>query len=181
MASMWKRWLLVSVAPACAYGSSMALAKMCPDKECTDPEYPLLDYDDGECVCMGHPCWEDKVTNSCKNNKEAPFLHHTYATSDSAPQCSCSSLPHYDSEYLARVRCPGHSCDTIKEPILDLNEKGECICKTHPCNNIGGKIHLCKDKAFPIRRYQVNLLGKASCDCVAHLEAPAKQDVHSEF
>mmetsp|Transcript_57042 Transcript_57042/g.105454 ORF Transcript_57042/g.105454 Transcript_57042/m.105454 type:complete len:187 (-) Transcript_57042:77-637(-) len=180
--SGWKRLLLVSVAPACVYASSVALAKLCPDKKCTDPEYPLLDYDNGECVCMGHPCWNDKTTNSCKNNKAAPYLHYTYASSESAPQCSCSEIPHYDSEYMVRVKCPGKSCDDVMEPVLDLNEKGECICRNHPCNNVDGKIRICKDKDFPIRRYLVNLLGKGSCDCVAPMEAPAKPaDVHSEF
>eukprot|EP00971_Amphidinium_carterae_P180306 3576406-Amphidinium_carterae.1 len=49
--------LLAAAAPVGVWGNSMHMAKLCRDEWCQDPEFPLLDYQDGQCVCARHPCW----------------------------------------------------------------------------------------------------------------------------
>mmetsp|Transcript_10376 Transcript_10376/g.23444 ORF Transcript_10376/g.23444 Transcript_10376/m.23444 type:complete len:185 (-) Transcript_10376:53-607(-) len=175
MSQMWRPLMMFQLITQLyrVESSSETLAKLCKDRKCDDPEYPLLDFEDGECMCMRHPCWDDKLVNTCRGNKEKPYLHYFFVSNDPVPECSCSAIPHYDSEFITRVRCPNHACDTKEYPVLEFDGPKGCICRSHPCDNIDGKTHVCTDKKFPIRRYLVDHKNNPYCDCVAHLEDPS--------
>mmetsp|Transcript_49736 Transcript_49736/g.118565 ORF Transcript_49736/g.118565 Transcript_49736/m.118565 type:complete len:178 (+) Transcript_49736:76-609(+) len=162
--------------PGFAAAGATAVGKLCPDRQCNDPAFPVLDVENGECICKKHPCWNVNGMRFHCDKPAYPFIH--YIWKKDKPECMCSSIPHYDSEYLTKVKCPNHGCDTEKHPVLDLDGKGECHCSSHPCDNIDGKLYECKTKEFPIRRYLTDIDGKGFCDCVARLEEPK---YHSEL
>mmetsp|Transcript_11444 Transcript_11444/g.25944 ORF Transcript_11444/g.25944 Transcript_11444/m.25944 type:complete len:183 (+) Transcript_11444:85-633(+) len=166
--------MLVILSPLGVSGNSLAVGKLCPDRHCNDPQFPVLDYDGGKCVCKTHPCWnDDGVVHTCSKDPKYPYLHYIWDKSGAKPNCMCSSLPHYDTEYIVKQKCPGHGCDTAAHPILDFDEdKGACVCRSHPCENADGKRYECKDPEYPILRYLTDVNGKGFCDCVAKLEQP---------
>jgi hypothetical protein len=141
------------------------LAKLCRGYGCTDPKYPSLDYDKktGECICIPHPCWNEKLCS--------PDLHPTFAFEESGKiQCNCTSHPHCDAVYIARDLCPGHQCETAEHPILDWDEeKKECMCRANPCLDHGGTKHVCDDEAHPVLRYReyISRSGetRVRCEC----------------
>eukprot|EP00403_Amphidinium_massartii_P019083 CAMPEP_0178430864 /NCGR_PEP_ID=MMETSP0689_2-20121128/31541_1 /TAXON_ID=160604 /ORGANISM="Amphidinium massartii, Strain CS-259" /LENGTH=174 /DNA_ID=CAMNT_0020052737 /DNA_START=86 /DNA_END=610 /DNA_ORIENTATION=- len=161
--------------PVGVSANSIYVADKCKDQHCNSLQHPIMDFADGKCVCRSHPCWDaaGKV-HSCKDPKY-PYLY--YMWEKGAPICKCSALPHYDSEFIYKEKCPGQGCDTPEHPVLDIDEKGGCICRSHPCDNASGKKYECTDKAFPIRRYLTDKDGKGYCDCVARLEAPAQEEL----
>jgi len=175
MSKMAKALLLLGlVAPVSVSANSLYVGKMCPDRHCNDKKFPLLDYADGKCVCKSHPCWDAAgKTHSCPDPK-FPYLY--YMWENGAAKCQCSALPHYDSEYIMIEKCAGQGCDTAKHPVLDIDDKGKCICRSHPCDNVDGKKYECKSKDFPIPRYLTDKDGKGYCDCVARLEEPKAKD-----
>mmetsp|Transcript_17392 Transcript_17392/g.40618 ORF Transcript_17392/g.40618 Transcript_17392/m.40618 type:complete len:200 (+) Transcript_17392:113-712(+) len=162
-----------------AGANSMYLANLCRDRWCSDLDYPLLDYEDGECLCKPHPCWNlNGVKHTCQE-PDFPFLHYMVAE-DGNMKCLCSSVPHYDSPHLVMKMCPSRQCDTEEHPILDLHfssggglaDASECICRSHPCHNANGQKHKCDSPEFPILRYRQDPEGEPVCDCVARLEEP---------
>mmetsp|Transcript_55066 Transcript_55066/g.101940 ORF Transcript_55066/g.101940 Transcript_55066/m.101940 type:complete len:182 (-) Transcript_55066:161-706(-) len=172
--------MLAMLSPVVVSGNSLEVGKLCPDRQCNDPNYPVLDYDGGKCVCKTHPCWHDEgVVHTCSKDPKYPYLHYIWQKSGTGgnPKCMCSSLPHYDTEYIVKQKCAGHGCDTAAHPVLDVDEKGECICRSHPCENVDGKRYECKDPEYPILRYLNDVNGKGFCDCVARLELPAKTEL----
>merc|ERR1712060_367833 len=76
-------------------------------------------------------------------------------TTEGVLTCTCSSIAHYGSQYMARDKCSGHRCEEPGHPILDWDEdKDECVCRSHPCWNDRGERHDCKRPEFPILRYR---------------------------
>jgi len=159
--------------PALAAANSAFFADLCRDHWCDDPRYPLADYENGECICKRHPCWElNGRKYTCNDNPEHPFLHYIYT--DGAFQCMCSSLPHYDPPYLVQKICPANGCDTPEHPVLDYDpDEGHCFCRHHPCENINGTKYSCTDPGYPVLKYREDENGNGICDCHALLEEPA--------
>ena len=61
------------------YGSIYVSKELCPGHRCVDPEHPVLDYEDGQCVCKSHPCWHDNGRrHSCADKPEFPILKMRY-------------------------------------------------------------------------------------------------------
>mmetsp|Transcript_23062 Transcript_23062/g.53777 ORF Transcript_23062/g.53777 Transcript_23062/m.53777 type:complete len:186 (+) Transcript_23062:115-672(+) len=169
--------LLLIQAPDAVLANSQHLASLCKDEYCSDPAFPLLDYDNGKCVCRRHPCWNDNGQKHSCTDPEYPFLHFMYEESGDM-MCKCSSIPYYESVYLARDLCPGKQCDKKEYPVLDLDEDGvTCVCRSHPCWNVAGERHECKEAGYPILRYRQDLLGRPICDCMMSLEEPDLEDL----
>mmetsp|Transcript_32128 Transcript_32128/g.75447 ORF Transcript_32128/g.75447 Transcript_32128/m.75447 type:complete len:207 (-) Transcript_32128:280-900(-) len=155
-----------------ASGNSVFIAKLCRDHWCEDPRFPLLDYEDGECVCKPHPCWELNGEKNACTDPVHRFMH--YYWEDGTWECLCSSIPHYDSPHLVKNLCPGGGCDAQDRPILEYDEEtGECGCTVHPCSNIDGQEYSCPNEKFPILRYREDADGTPQCDCVARMEEPS--------
>merc|ERR1712224_429876 len=95
------------------------IAQLCRDQTCEDPQFPLIDYDDQakSCVCSQHPCWDNNgVAHTCDKDSGYPYLFFSY-TAEGELQCSCSTRRQYLSNYIAKVKCPGHSCQTDEYPL----------------------------------------------------------------
>lgn len=61
------------------YGSIYISKELCPGHRCVDPEHPVLDYEDGQCVCKSHPCWHDNGRrHTCADKAEFPILKMRY-------------------------------------------------------------------------------------------------------
>mmetsp|Transcript_51652 Transcript_51652/g.120922 ORF Transcript_51652/g.120922 Transcript_51652/m.120922 type:complete len:182 (+) Transcript_51652:91-636(+) len=167
--------LLAAAAPVGVWGNSMHMAKLCRDEWCQDPEFPLLDYQDGQCVCARHPCWNtDGLKHQCVDS-DFPFIHMMYEE-DGSVTCRCSSIARYDSIYIAKTLCPGKQCDNEEYPVLDVDDDGvSCVCRSHPCWNVGGQKHACNQKEFPILRYRQDKQGDPVCECVALMEEPEQK------
>jgi hypothetical protein len=158
----------------------MYVAELCRGGTCPDPRFPILDYseDEGTCVCKAHPCWNDNgVTHRCPT-EEFPFLHFEFG-SDKKLQCKCGTMNLYDSIHVARDLCPGQTCDHTDSPVLDWDPQSkQCFCRSHPCHNLNGEMHECKDPAYPILHYfeDKNAQGgaKGRCECMKPVEQPSK-------
>jgi len=169
------------------------MAKLCRDQTCNDAQYPIIDYDEfeGACHCMAHPCWEDdsydkaqKMIHSC-GAEGYPYLHYSYSK-EGKLECGCRAQPHYNSPYILKVKCPGHHCDGDEHPILDFDEmSGECVCRSHPCNDVEGVTHQCNDPKFPILKYREEKKPdggiKQICECTMGFKHHAAIELHEEF
>jgi len=166
-----------------AAGNSLYLAKLCRGHVCSEPAFPILDYVEAEdkCICRAHPCWEvDGVKHACKS-LDFPFLKFTYDSSRKLT-CGCSSKPSYDSLHIAMDLCPGNHCDEAEHPVLDWDESaGQCLCRSHPCEEVEGIRHKCPDSRFPILRYREDPpetpegQPKPMCDCMARMDQPGEK------
>mmetsp|Transcript_48587 Transcript_48587/g.141495 ORF Transcript_48587/g.141495 Transcript_48587/m.141495 type:complete len:185 (-) Transcript_48587:144-698(-) len=168
-----------------AAGSSMYLAKMCRGQTCDDPAFPLLDYDEASesCLCRQHPCWSDDGKIHTCTTEDYPFLKFKYEESGKLV-CECSSTPHAGSVYIASGLCAGHDCQEPEFPILDYDEeKGECICRANPCQDLDGIKHECSDPDFPILRYREEEPeedmdeAKPVCECGAKIGNPPEAEL----
>lgn len=163
-----------------ASGSSIYLAEKCRGGTCTDPKFPLLDFDidKGECVCRAHPCWNNNgVSHTCSDIYGFPYLHFIYGE-DRALSCSCSSVPQYDSLHVSRDMCAGEFCESPEFPVLDWDAKEKkCLCRAHPCWDQSGERHSCPDPQFPILHFRMDVdergQSQPKCECVAKLEKPS--------
>merc|ERR1719356_1137078 len=150
------RWLAAAACCTGASASSLYLAKLCRNFACHQSERPMMDYDEdaGQCVCREHPCWNDGGQLHHCNDPQFPYLGFHYTT-EGVLTCTCSSIPHYGSQYVARDKCSGHRCEEPGHPVLDWDEDNdECVCRSHPCWNDRGERHDCKRPEFPILRYR---------------------------
>jgi len=188
MASAWSvhsmmhaTLLLLCVLPS-AEASSAYLAELCRGGTCTDPRFPILDFDAerGECLCRAHPCWDDNgVSHVCAEDSGFPFLHFTYDANRTLT-CSCSSMPQYDSLHVNRDKCAGEFCDSAAYPVLDFHTQwNKCFCRAHPCWDQDGRKHTCEDARWPILHYREDQgedgTGIGRCECVAKLEKPVSK------
>eukprot|EP00747_Dinoflagellata_sp_TGD_P162561 gnl/TRDRNA2_/TRDRNA2_180281_c0_seq1.p1 gnl/TRDRNA2_/TRDRNA2_180281_c0~~gnl/TRDRNA2_/TRDRNA2_180281_c0_seq1.p1 ORF type:complete len:184 (+),score=43.80 gnl/TRDRNA2_/TRDRNA2_180281_c0_seq1:61-612(+) len=164
-----------------ADGTSMMIAKLCRGQTCNDAKFPLMDFneEDNSCQCIAHPCWNDNgLKHECKE-EAFPHLSFVYLE-DGTLQCSCSKTPHYGSPYIAKDKCSGHACED-DFPVLDFDEdKGECLCRKSPCDDMDGQKHECNQDEFPILRYREDEdeeTGevKTVCECMAPLREPAEE------
>lgn len=151
--------------------SPLLLAKLCRDQTCTDPAFPLLDFDENRntCICSAHPCWDDNGQAHHCDNPEFPHLTFSY-NEDSSLKCGCSKQAHQSSTYIAKVKCPGHNCETPEHPLLDFSpEENKCVCRAHPCFDMGGVRHACDDPKFPVLYYREDTTAegdvKPICEC----------------
>mmetsp|Transcript_40822 Transcript_40822/g.73716 ORF Transcript_40822/g.73716 Transcript_40822/m.73716 type:complete len:186 (+) Transcript_40822:75-632(+) len=155
-----------------AAANSLHMAGLCPDQWCEDPYFPLLDFEDGNCICKKHPCWNDNGLRHFCREEGYPYLHYMYEETGEL-RCQCSSIPHYDSPYIVRDLCAGQDCDQSDYPVLDLDKDGaQCVCNRHPCASAGGVQHRCEKADFPILRYRLDENRNPVCECVAKLEEP---------
>lgn len=140
MAASAIRLCSVLLAAVGAQATSMHLASLCRGHSCAEMHHPILDYDKDEqkCICRAHPCWDDDgQVHSCET-EEFPHLRFSYDNMGTL-SCGCSSVPHYESVYIAKDMCAGHYCEEEDYPILDYNpDQGSCICRAHPCMDIDG-------------------------------------------
>mmetsp|Transcript_97152 Transcript_97152/g.247065 ORF Transcript_97152/g.247065 Transcript_97152/m.247065 type:complete len:205 (+) Transcript_97152:52-666(+) len=162
-----------------ASASSVYIASLCRGGLCTDPKFPILDFDQekGECLCRAHPCWDNRgISHACPDDSGMPFLRFTHSQ-DGDLQCSCSRLAIYDSLHISRVLCPGHACNSADFPILDWGPvEGKCFCRASPCPSQADLASQCTDPDTPILHYreEKDVAGpvKPKCDCVAKLDRP---------
>merc|ERR1712032_419170 len=148
---------------------------------------PVIDFFQtaGSCVCMPHPCWDDRgLKHTCVETPDFPFLHF-YFTEEGEIHCGCSSIPHTDSLLIARDLCPGQKCETQDHPVLDWEEDTEsCVCRSHPCWNIKGKRHSCLRPEFPILRYREVETADGGvdsiCECSAAMETDEEPDMEMD-
>lgn len=160
----------------------MYLAELCRGGTCTDPKFPILDFDaeTNQCICRAHPCWDNEgVSHVCSESSGFPFLHFTY-DADRKLTCSCSSVPQYDSLHVSRDKCAGEFCDSEQFPILDWDKnQNKCFCRAHPCWDQDGRKHACPDPRWPILHYRQDRrddgTGVPRCECVAKLEKPSSK------
>lgn len=162
-----------------AAASSVYLAQKCRGGTCTDPKFPILDFDQerGECVCRAHPCWDNEgVEHQCSESSGFPFLHFSYSV-DQRLTCTCSSVPQYDSIHVSKDHCPGETCDSADFPILDWEPREQkCFCRAHPCWDQHGSKHVCTDPKHPILHYREDKdadgAGRPKCECVTKFVKP---------
>uniref|UniRef100_A0A6U9JR72 Uncharacterized protein n=1 Tax=Oxyrrhis marina TaxID=2969 RepID=A0A6U9JR72_OXYMA len=162
---------VVLCAVGAALGSLYAIKK-CPGETCSKPAFPFLDWDHdkGACTCRAHPCHRDErdgtvVTHSCTDS-ELPHLSFFYNEQGDL-QCDCTKFEQFASEHISKDLCPGHRCTDAAFPLLDWDEeKGECICRTHPCHNDDGVRHSCESEDKPHLRYRYDDSDKLVCECV---------------
>ena len=178
---------LVSQGGGVVSGSSLHLAELCRGHRCSTAGHPILDYSEKEgCHCTAHPCWhDDGESHHCDNSPDHPFLMFSYST-DGKLECSCSKHPHYDSTHIAKTKCPGQFCDDKeKTPIMDWDEKQQkCICRSHPCWNLDGQKHECKDPKHPILYYAEDAPSEENgfkavprCTCISKFSNDAKEEL----
>jgi len=152
--------------------SPLLMAKLCQDQNCVDENYPIIDYneDTKKCHCAAHPCWNDEGSAHACHDPENPHLTFSY-TKALKLECGCKKEPHYMSQYIAQVKCPGQHCDDGINGVLDfVPEENKCICRPHPCHSIGGVKHECGNPKFPILAYREekkNGVVKQVCECKA--------------
>eukprot|EP00971_Amphidinium_carterae_P052580 1035040-Amphidinium_carterae.1 len=179
MASSTRRTLTLVLAflawaslPRMAMANSLHMAKLCPEQHCDDLKYPLIDYQDGKCICRTHPCWShDGYKHECQD-EEYPFLHTVYGE-DGILECKCAKFAHYDSPYITKDLCPGKQCIDPDYPVLDVEEDGTtCICRSHPCWNARGQKHECPNIKHPILKYREDKEGNPICKCGALMHEP---------
>merc|ERR1712159_380247 len=92
-----------------------------------------------------------------------------------------SMLTRIDSVYLSRDVCPGHKCENEEHPILDLDERGQCSCRQHPCWNQDGLKHECSNPEFPLLSYREDQSGKGICECKARMIGGGDNAAVQEF
>merc|ERR1712224_1066335 len=91
---------------ATAESASMYLAKLCSGQTCSDPKFPMLDFDPrtNKCICSAHPCWDDSgLTHTCKDPR-SPYLSFSYSDTRQL-QCGCSKQPQVGSNFIALHKC----------------------------------------------------------------------------
>jgi len=171
----WRACLAALLAQRAAT-NSIHLATLCVGESCTDPGFPILDYDEESerCVCNAHPCWEDDgKRHSCSDKPDFPYLSFRYSDQKEL-MCECSIFPHYSSTHVSHDLCSGHMCDKPDFPVLDYDEdKKECLCRVHPCWNDGGRKHACDKPGFPILRYRKDQVDGEEvdvCECQMSME-----------
>jgi protein disulfide-isomerase-like protein len=168
--------------PVTDHVSPLLLAKLCQDQACNDELYPIIDYDSKEkkCVCAAHPCWDDDgKSHACHDDK---FSHLTFSyTKGGKLECGCRAEPHYMSKYIAQEKCPGEHCDDGEHAILDYDtEANKCVCKKHPCHDMGGVRHDCSDPKYPILHYREEKVGGVLtpvCECKAKIGVSKKDEL----
>mmetsp|Transcript_25403 Transcript_25403/g.67511 ORF Transcript_25403/g.67511 Transcript_25403/m.67511 type:complete len:195 (-) Transcript_25403:677-1261(-) len=172
------RALLMALSMGAASASSLHLAQLCRGRTCNHAAWPLMDFASGEqkCRCNAHPCWNHNGAGIKCVGLDAPFLTFAYDAAGKL-KCGCSAQPFYSSTYVAKELCPGHRCEERGRPVLDYDEsEGGCFCRAHPCHDVNGTRHECKDPRFPILRYREDEAagGESApvCECVAKLEQP---------
>lgn len=175
-------FIAISLFPAVT-ASSMYLAEKCRGGFCPDSQFPILDFDQDkrECICRAHPCWNTPsgVQHTCSEDSGFPFLHFTHDANQEL-KCSCSSVPQYDSIYLSRDKCAGHSCDSTEFPVLDLDaQQDKCFCRVNPCEQMSDGKHECKNPAFPIAHYREEFTAdhgaQPICECKARMVPPVSR------
>merc|ERR1712217_169046 len=146
---------------------------------CNDMKFPILDYEEAEqrCLCRAHPCWDDDGVRHVCEDPQYQHLKYHY-DDDGKLICECSSEPHYATLYISKEKCQGQTCSDSEHPILDFDEeKGECVCRSHPCWGLmdGDEQvkHECMDPEFPILHYREDPeedgTTKEICECKAAL------------
>lgn len=163
--------------------SGPLLAKLCRNEQCTNPKYPLIDYneDTKKCYCSGHPCWDDNGQTHMCDDESFPYIHFSYEE-DGKLNCGCAATPHYGSTYISKVKCPGQHCESGDGPMqLDFDPvENKCVCRSHPCTNVDGVAHSCDENGkFPILQYREELQDgelKQVCYCAAKYDPPKQTD-----
>jgi hypothetical protein len=164
---------VLSASLLAAAEASLWAAKQCAGEVCTNPDYPMLDWDNkgNKCICRKHPCWEDNgKVHTCSATGEFPFLSYTYLE-DGSLKCKCSKFPHPGgSVTVAKDLCKGGTCDPEKQhSVLDYNETSkECMCVANPCKNDKGMEHRCDTDAhaeFPVLTYSYGKDKELKCGC----------------
>jgi len=157
---------------------SQWVQKKCAGEMCSDPKFPILDYDGDTCVCRSHPCWNDKgVSHSCNTNDENPFIAFAYLSNGSLV-CSCQKHAHHGSVYLAEDICPGAGCNDPEFPILEYDEdKQNCVCSASPCLNDNGMKHECVEADYPILTFSYEKGEKLKCGCSKKFDAPTEKEL----
>ncbi|CAE8642102.1 unnamed protein product [Polarella glacialis] len=167
--------------------SSTYMAELCHSQTCVEKGLPILDYDPpgqgdggGGCVCRAHPCWDDKGEAHSCSTPEHPYLSFHYEE-DKTLICECLSIAHHASVHVSKDLCAGKRCRDASFPILDYDEdKGECLCRAHPCWNDNGRKHTCDKEDFPILRYRLDKIDGESvtvCECMAVMEKDGGRSV----
>lgn len=157
--------------------SILFIADVCRDKVCKDTKFPLMDWNNetGKCECHSHPCWSDAGKLHQCSDPAKPHLTYTYSK-DGSLQCLCKERPENYGKFIA-WKCRGLHCEDPATPLLDWIERtDECGCLQHPCDNVDGVKHECKDPKFPIMNYRFETTDgtpKAVCECLKshHREA----------
>jgi hypothetical protein len=174
-AAMWASVAFLLAAPG-VVGNSVYVAEKCQGGECTNPKFPMLDFDreEGTCVCRAHPCWNnDGIEHKCPD-PESPHLRFSY-DGKGILQCGCGKTPVMDSVHVARDLCAGEACPSDEFPITDWDaEGGKCICRENPCTeDAQGIHHSCEDVQFPLLHFRIEPDTKSQrCDCFMKLERP---------
>jgi hypothetical protein len=159
-----------------ALANSVHVAEKCQGGFCTNPKFPILDFDkeQGTCICRAHPCWNnDGVEHKCED-PSFPHLRFHVNTSGGL-QCGCGKTAAMDSLHVARDLCAGEQCDSDEFPVMDWDEEGgKCICRANPCSaGVNGVKHACEATgAFPLLLYSVGSGGAPKCECHTKLEKP---------
>mmetsp|Transcript_45498 Transcript_45498/g.114566 ORF Transcript_45498/g.114566 Transcript_45498/m.114566 type:complete len:184 (-) Transcript_45498:375-926(-) len=167
-----------------AHAASMYMAKLCRGQTCTDPNFPILDYDPQAqtCTCSAHPCWDDAGAVHYCSSSSNPYLEFSY-TSDRKLTCRCLDRPWYNARHILHDLCPGHNCEKPEHPVLDWDEnRRKCICRAHPCSNLDGIEHYCPaDKVLRYREDEAETRWaqpKGVCECIPKMDA---RSVRSEL
>mmetsp|Transcript_97085 Transcript_97085/g.231017 ORF Transcript_97085/g.231017 Transcript_97085/m.231017 type:complete len:198 (+) Transcript_97085:10-603(+) len=175
------KFVLVSCFPLAA-GNSLHVASICRNLSCDSKSHPLLDYDPvkKECLCRAHPCWSDaNMVHTCPK-PEAPFLNFYY-TETGQLVCECATAPHYETPYMTKTKCPGQRCRDAEYPVLDFDDyTKECVCRAHPCWDLNGLQHKCKNDKFPVLRYREEEKDgtiNRFCECVTKMNHPGMDEL----
>jgi len=162
-----------------ASAGSTYVAKLCRGQTCTDPRFPILEYDPFErkCTCSAHPCWEDNGNTHYCSSSTNPYLEFSY-TSDKRLVCRCLDRPFYNAKHILRDLCPGHNCDERTDhPVMDYDERQrKCFCRSHPCTDLDGVEHSCPaDRVLRYREDDPETPGgkaKGICECIPKMDSP---------
>lgn len=161
-----------------ASASSMYIAKLCRGQTCTNPRFPILDYDprEGKCACHAHPCWDDNGKSHYCAADANPYLEFSYSAQKSLV-CRCLDKPTYSSQYLMRDLCPGQNCERPDHPVMDYDERRrKCFCRAHPCMDVDGYEHSCvPGKVLRYREDESEVAGappKGVCECIPKMDPP---------
>jgi len=168
--------VIAAMAVPSAISNSVHIAKLCPGHQCLTPQKPMLDYFPKikKCRCIAHPCWEDNGLAHACTNSQSPFL--TFGHNQNGQlECACNSFSKVDSVFLSKDLCPGHKCGLEDFPVLDLDDSGQCVCRSHPCWDLNGERHACAPGVLaPVLSFRHDANGNGVCECKTMFHDPAK-------
>jgi len=145
-----------------------------PGIKCKNPAFPFLFFDaaqdgpDAQCSCAAHPCLDDNGRkHGCPDSH--PFLRFSYSKpgkpgDHSNLKCFCSTGPQMTTIAAERI-CGGGTCADPEFSILTVNDKGDCTCVKHACEDDNGVKHTCNAEKFPVLRGTYTESGKLDCEC----------------